>query len=186
MTIPFIDHGALPEFAGTRCILRPLKTEDVSGNYVAWLNDSAINQFLESRFSHHTIESVREFVAAQLASGSNCFYGIWAPIDNSDLEHVGNIKLGPIDRHHLSADLGFLVGERRCWGRGIASEAIKMMLALGESLGLRKITAGAYEDNHGSAKALVNAGFSEEGLRPSQLVYGGRRVGQRLFGYICC
>ena len=185
ITFP-IDHAELPDLEGVRCVLKPLLAEHVTPAYVGWLNDPEINQYLESRFARHDMPGVRDFVAAQLAHGGVAFYGIWARAsEDSEPRHIGNIKLGPIDRNHLTADLGFLIGDRGFWGRGIATEAIALMVKFGFGLGLRKITAGAYENNSGSAKALVKAGFAEEGMRPSQAVYGDTRVGLRLFGIAC-
>ena len=42
--------------------LRRLTEDDVTEKYVSWLNDPEINQYLESRFSVHTIEETRSFI----------------------------------------------------------------------------------------------------------------------------
>lgn len=186
MALPAIDHATLPVLTGARCTLRPLRVDDVTQRYVDWLNDPAVNRHLESRFATHTLDTTRAFLAAQLTSGTACFFGIWAALDGGGAErHVGNIKLGPIERNHLTSDLGFVIGERDHWGRGLASDAINTVVAFGFGLGLKKVTAGSYEDNPGSAKALLKAGFVSEGLRPDQVISGDRRVGIQLFGRSC-
>ena len=81
---------------GQRTELFLLEPDSVSADYVSWLNDPAVNRFLESRWSVATPESTREFVAQQLASPSALFLGIRARALGA--RHVGNIKLGPIDR----------------------------------------------------------------------------------------
>lgn len=174
------DQNRLPELRGSRCILRPLLVEHVSEHYVAWLNDPEVNRFLESRFALHSLDSVRAFVAYQRSSGCAIFYGIWSMNET----HIGNIKFGPIDDHHLTSDLGFLIGNRNYWGKGIASEAISLMVNFGFDCGLEKITAGSYENNIGSTRALQKAGFLQEGFRVDQVVSNGKRIGVTLFGLI--
>jgi [ribosomal protein S5]-alanine N-acetyltransferase len=161
------------QLAGGTCVLRPLLAEHVTHRYVAWLNDQEINRYLESRFETHTIDSVKAFVEDQHRNGLVLFYGIWIGRD----QHIGNIKLGPVNHNHLTADVGFLIGERNYWGKGIASEAIALIVRYGFALGLKKITAGAYENNPGSIKALIRAGFQEEGVRRGQIEFESQRIG---------
>lgn len=95
---------------------------------------------------------------------------------NSNLHHIGNIKIGSINKNHATADIGYLLGERSAWGKGYASQAIKLMTLYAFSdLSLIKLTAGCCQGNEGSRKALLNAGFFQEGLLSSQLVVDGRR-----------
>ncbi|HEY1157453.1 MAG TPA: GNAT family protein, partial [Arthrobacter sp.] len=92
----------------------------------------------------------------------NLFAGIF--LREGD-RHIGNIKLGPINVHHRRADIGLLVGDRACWGKGYASEAIAILsdFAFGR-LGLHRLTAGMYAENEGSARAFEKAGYAREGL----------------------
>jgi ribosomal-protein-alanine N-acetyltransferase len=176
-----IRHADLPVLNTGNCILKPLECEHITDEYVGWLNDKDVNSFLEARFFTHTQESVRQFLMSQIECGRVLFYGIWS----SDNFHVGNIKLGPIDMNHLSGDLGFLIGNRSYWGRGIASSAVEKLSQFAFSLGLKKITAGAYETNIASIKVLQKAGFKREGYRESQVISGSERVGTLLFGRCC-
>ena len=142
--------------------------ERVTDDYVSWLNSSEINQYLESRFVVHTVESTRTFVSAMMASCDCLFLGVHSNVLD---RHVGNIKLGPIDRHHRIAEIGILIGDRCAWGRGVATYAINMISDIAKShLNLRKLTAGCYATNQGSLGAFKKAGFVVEGIRPSQLL----------------
>ena len=51
-----------------------------------------------------------------------------------------------------------------------------------EELGLAKITAGVYETNIGSAKALEKAGFKLEATIPSHVICDGQRIASQLYG----
>lgn len=141
-----------------------LEPPHVTSSYVSWLNDPQVSRYLESRFSSHTLESTAEFVRTCLESDKNLFLGIRYRTLGG--RHVGNIKLGPIDRHHGLGEVGILIGERDAWGRGIATQAISMLCAIArDQLNLRKITAGCYGGNLGSEKAFLKAGFEIEGRR---------------------
>jgi RimJ/RimL family protein N-acetyltransferase len=138
---------------------------------VSWLNASEINQYLECRFVTHTVESTRAFVATTLASPNNVFLGIKCRLLD---RHVGNIKLGPINQHHGTGDIGFLVGDKAACGRGVATSAISMIVEIARNqLNLRKLTAGCYASNGGSRRALEKSGFVIEGIRPAQVLLNG-------------
>ena len=135
-----------------------LQETDVTEDYVGWLNNPDVNRFLESRFAVHTRESVREFVRGHLLDPASLFCGIRSGAHS--WKHVGNIKLSPIDRHHRIAELGIMIGDEFAWGKGIGTEAIRVMAGIARSeLGLRKLTAGAYGSNAGSLIAFQRAGF---------------------------
>jgi RimJ/RimL family protein N-acetyltransferase len=94
-------------------------------------------------------------------------------IDRQDGRHVGNVKLGPVSPRHLCADVSYFIGERSCWGRGLASEAIGLTADFGfRFLGLNRVQAGVYGSNLGSVKALERNGFRAEGCWRRQLRSG--------------
>lgn len=173
----------LPEqvLVGERIYLRALRPSDVSQRYVNWLNDPEINRYLESRFSSHDLNSTEAFVACVAESDSSVLFGIFKAADDS---HVGNIKVGPIEIKHATADIGLMIGERRAWGKGFGSEAIQLVSQWAfDDLGLKKLTAGAYAENVGSIKAFERAGFEIEGRRLSQAeIAPGVRIDVVLMG----
>lgn len=149
-----------------------LTPEKITDAYVDWLNDPEVNRYLESRFARHDRPSTEAFVAGVLASEKDLFLGIWS----RELgRHVGNIKLGPVDRHHRSGEIGLMIGDRGAWGRGIATQAIAMMSEIAKhELGLRRVTAGCYASNIGSRRAFERAGFIVECMRPGHFLLEGR------------
>ena len=112
----------MPILQGDIISLRRLTEEDATENYVRWMNDPDINQYLESRFYTQTIESTKAFIRS-VTNDNNYQFGIFV----KDTEkHIGNIKIGGINLYHKFADIGFLIGEKDYWGKGIASEAVKL------------------------------------------------------------
>jgi RimJ/RimL family protein N-acetyltransferase len=149
-----------------------LEPAQVSDAYVAWLNDPAVSRFLESRFAVHDLASTRAFVQQALDDQKVLFLGIRSRALG---RHVGNIKLGPIDRRHGLGEVGIMIGDRGAWGRGVASAAIACLAEIARAeLGLRKLTAGCYASNEGSKRAFEKAGFAVEGRRPAHFLLEGR------------
>ncbi len=145
-------------FSSSRLEFRTLLLEDVNQNYVNWLNDPIVNQFLESRHKVHTIESVMEFVDSVDRSSFSVFFGIFLTENGF---HVGNVKLSEINFVEGSAEIGYLIGEKNLWGKGYATEAISAVcLAALCDLQIDTVTAGAYSNNMASIAVLQKCGFS--------------------------
>ena len=168
------------QLTGERVVLRRLEVSDVTDRYVEWMNDPEVTQFLESRFVTQTRDSVSDFVASALATPDLEFFAI---VDRATQTHVGNIKLGPIDRNHMTADVGLMIGERVFWGKGYGTQAISLITQYAfDELGLCKVTAGAYSNNLGSIRAFEKAGWQVEGTRPNAFRSGEGRVDHVLLG----
>jgi RimJ/RimL family protein N-acetyltransferase len=148
-----------------------LKPEHVTQEYISWLNNTDVNRYLECRFIKQTMDATRNYVTSAFDSPNILFLGINSYLLN---RHVGNIKIGLIDRNHGTGEVGIMVGDCDAWGKGIASMAIDMLsdIAL-KQLSLRKLTAGCYASNIGSLKAFKKAGYIIEGVRKQQFIMDG-------------
>ena len=155
-----------------------LEPAHVTVRYVEWLCDHDVNRYLESRFLRHDMTSTAAFVSAMREHPDVLMLGIHSLASGT---HVGNIKLGPIDRNHGIADIGLMIGERSAWGRGVASDAIDTVVRIaGQQLRLRKVTAGCYASNVGSEIAFRKAGFHVEATRKNHFLLDGRPEDLRL------
>ncbi len=166
---------------GRRVLLRTLVASDATAAYLGWLADPEISRFLEVRFNPpRSLPELAAYVEHVHRSSAELLLAICL-LDGG--AHVGNIKLGPIDRNHRRGDIGFFIGERSQWGKGLASDAIELLSdhALTQ-MGLEKITAGCYASNEGSRRALTRAGFVEEARLRSHWMCDGRRDDGLLFG----
>ncbi|NQU59157.1 MAG: GNAT family N-acetyltransferase [Rhodospirillales bacterium] len=151
--------------------LRPLTKDDASQTYVDWLNNPAINRFLETRFEVQSLESVRTFIEAINKRDDEHLFGIFL---SETGRHVGTIKVGPIKPHHRVADVSLFIGEKDCWGQGLATNAIRLITGYAfKELGLSKLSASMYAPNIGSLAAFIKAGFRKEGLRRKYLLLDG-------------
>lgn len=86
--------------------LRTLDDSYISDRYLSWLNTVEVNQYLETRFTTQTVESLSDFVNQMLLSQNTLLLAI---VSKESGLHIGNIKLGPINRAHNSAPLDWLL-----------------------------------------------------------------------------
>jgi [ribosomal protein S5]-alanine N-acetyltransferase len=164
-----IELGYLSESSQVSLFL--LKPEHVTQDYVSWLNDPQVNKYLECRFFMHTIASTRKFVQAMLDSPDNLFLGIRSHLLD---RHVGNVKIGPIDKNHGLSAVGIMIGEKKAKGKGIGGLTINMIVEIARNqLLLRKITAGCYVSNVGSQRTFEKSGFSIEAVRKQHYLLNG-------------
>ena len=158
----------------SRLLLRALEPRDINATYLSWLNDPAVNRFLETRFLPQSLESLQAYWHSHRDDPSSPWFAICLA---SEGRHIGNIKLGPIHWLHRRADLSIFIGDCACWGQGYASEAIAMVCdwAFGE-LDLHKLNAGIYAGNFGSRRAFEKCGFELEGTLRQEVVSAGERL----------
>jgi ribosomal-protein-alanine N-acetyltransferase len=165
-----------------RLTLRTLRESAADGPYLAWMQDPQVLRHLEARFTTTSRDGLADYIRFMNADPDVVLLGIF--ISRTD-EHIGNIKLGPIDRNHRVGEVGLLVGAKAHWGKGYATEAIAGLTAWAvETLGLHKLNAGCYHVNEGSRRAFLKAGWFEEGRLREQYECEGRRVDRVLLAYI--
>lgn len=165
---------------GERISLRILTPEMVSDAYVGWLNDPRVNRFLETRFVPQTHETCNRFVEAMYLNQSEYLFGIFLKTND---QHIGNIKLGSINWHHLNGQISLFIGEISQWGKGYATDAIHTISKWGYSqIGLQKLEAGCYDENIASLKAFLRVGFQVEGFFRQRIIDQGRRHGSFWLG----
>ncbi|HET7341323.1 MAG TPA: GNAT family N-acetyltransferase [Methylomirabilota bacterium] len=75
---------------------------------------------------------------------------------------VGLTSLTRIDRRAGTAYFGIVVGEKDCWGRGIARETLGRMLRRARALRLRRILLEVAADNARAIELYTRAGFATE------------------------
>lgn len=171
-----------PFLTGPRLYLREVRPSDVNATYYRWMNDPQVTRYLESRLYPNSLERLREYVASKLSDRDHVFLAI--VLHDGD-RHIGNIKLGPIHWVHRYADIGLLIGEPDCWGKGYATEAIRLVVDYAfQTLNLHKLTAGCYALNQGSVKAFQRVGFVIEGVRRERFYYDGAYIDEILLGLV--
>lgn len=154
--------------------LHSLDASTDKGIYLNWLHDPAVNRFLEARFRQHTVQSLDAYIERCNGSDDTLFLGIYF---SESMQHIGNVKLGPIAHEHRRAEIGIMIGDKTAWGKGVATETIELLCTYAfEELSLHKVTAGIYENNTASLSAFLKAGFTQAARLPEQWYCDGNWI----------
>ena len=71
-----IEHGS-KVLENDVIVLRELTEDDVGADYVSWMNDYSIVKYTESKFTVHSLDSIKNFVKSVNESGNNQLFGIF-------------------------------------------------------------------------------------------------------------
>ena len=166
---------------GKQILLKKLSVEDVTADYLNWMNNYEVVKYTESRHTKHTIESLQNFIH-QVDNDSNYCFAI---IEIASNKHIGNIKIGNIHPLYKYADIGLIIGDQNFYGKGIATEALQLCVDFAfKQLKLHRLYAGIYDVNIGSIKAFEKAGFVKEGCEKEKCLFEGKRVDCYIYGII--
>lgn len=109
---------------------------------------------------------------------------VWAILDERE-SHVGFIDLRAIHWRHRSATGGILIGERSAWGKGYATDAVKVRTRFAfETLGLHRVEG--HTVNPAMERVYAKAGYRREGTARQKIWRGGRWLDVGLFAILEC
>lgn len=140
---------------GRRIFLKTLGQSHATKEYCGWLNDAEVNKYLETRET--TIAKLKKYIKEKNENPRCLFLGIFFKENN---KHIGNIKLEPINFKNLKATIGILIGDKDYWGKGIATEAVMLLIDYGfQKLNLKEINLGVILENKAAIRVYKKVGF---------------------------
>lgn len=150
-----------PFLIGKQIYLRGLEESDLQTNYFQWFNDQTIGTYTRHVRFPNSMERMRKYYQKAIKNDDLLVLAIIYAKDNC---HVGNISLQNIDWINRCAEFAIIIGERQYAGRGIATEAGKLIINHGfERLNLNRIWLGVHEANKAAIKVYKKIGFKDEG-----------------------
>jgi RimJ/RimL family protein N-acetyltransferase len=152
----------LPELTTSRLLLRKFKRGDVREIF-AYASDPQVT--LYTPWEHHReLKTTRKFLDTILAAYRQGHPAPWAIVLREQDRLIGAIGMRNWTLEHARAEVGYVLS-REYWGKGFASEALKVVLAFGFSrMGLNRIEAKCVPENKGSIRVLEKSGMRREGL----------------------
>ncbi|MFC1723149.1 GNAT family N-acetyltransferase [Nanoarchaeota archaeon] len=155
---------------GDRIYLQNLTLEHASEEYAGWLNDSEVNRYLETRKA--TIDDLKQYIQKQIDNPNSLFVGVF---DKESKTHIGNIKLEPIDWSRRTAVFGILIGDKNYWGKGIGTEATKLIVDFAfKSLDLKEIELGVISTNIPAIHVYKKVGFVIDRVEKNKMKHGNK------------
>lgn len=157
-------------------ILREFTQDDISSDYIGWLNNKDLVRFSNQRFMTHDESSCRDFFTSVNRSNS-----VFLAIEYEAPGVTGSLSTALVgtmtvhfNQHHGTADMGILVGEPSVTGLGVASAAWGM--AMNHALAIpevRKVTAGTLSCNQPMLGVIRKSGMQPDGIRVDQELVEG-------------
>jgi len=159
-----------PSLESERLKYKPLSLDHLSQDYVDWMNDAEVNRYLESG-GDYTLDKLRDYLE-DVEKKDILFWGIHLKSNN---QHIGNIKIDPVNEKHGLAEYGIMMGRKSEWGKGYAGEATRRIIDYCfTELGIRKITLGVVIDNEAAFGLYKKMGFLTEGLYKRHTFHNGK------------
>jgi len=108
---------------------------------------------------------VEEYVVDLVNSNNDYFFAAYFLDD-----FIGTIKIGHINWENLVADMGFLIGNKKCRGKGFGTEILRLGCRFAfEDLRLRKLEGGCFASNIPANRMFLRTGFLLEGVLRDKL-----------------
>ena len=151
--------------------------KDISKEYLAWLNDQSAMRYSRQSEQSHSRLSALSYLASFDDTGN-----LFLAIDDVGADKAIGTMTVYIEKHHGTADIGILIGERNVWGKGFGFDAwLTIMDHLSKSREIRKITGGAVSLNAGMIKVMERAGMTLEATKKAQRVIDGQLADEVLY-----
>ena len=137
---------------------KKLTVEDITDEYVSWLNDPIVNQYLEVRHKKQTKETVSDYVSSFYEQEEKYIWGIY-----HDTKMIGTTTLYSFNRTESNVEMGMMIGDTDYWGKLASDSAYKFILGFAfNELNMDSVTGGCYDTNLGIIFTFKKFGFVRE------------------------
>ena len=167
---------------GKKINLISFSEDFITETYVGWLNDPEMSTIISSAKISTTLEEVRQYCHSLMDSEDNFFFAV---ITRKEKKHIGNFRLGPLDRVNNRIQLGMMIGDKKYHGQGLGSEIVSLGLKFSfETLSVHKVFLDVREDNIAAIRIYEKNGFIHEGTLKDHLRKNNRFYDLKLMGAI--
>jgi ribosomal-protein-alanine N-acetyltransferase len=142
---------------GELVVLREKRREDAPADY-AWRMDAELARYdaakpFKTAFADYLVIYQDEL------ENPGAFRRSYA-IEDGEGRHIGNVMYYNIDRLKGEAEVGITIGDRRYWGRGYGSDALKTLARyLFANANMKRLYLKTLDWNHRAQRSFSKAGF---------------------------
>lgn len=164
-------NAAFP-LLGRKVTLLPFTADDITEDYIGWLNDAVVTRFSNQRFVRHDRPSCQRYLTT-FDGTPNLFVSVRRIEDNRP---IGTMT-AYVAPQHGTADIGILIGDRTAWGHGFGRDAWTTLAEhLSNMPGMRKLTCGTLACNEAMIALAKGCGMHVEARRIGQELVDGQPV----------
>lgn len=151
-----------PTIEGEIIRLEGLGLRHLSKEYADWLNDKEVCRDNRHARVHNTLKMTAEYVKSVDKSDNIAAFAI---IAKKEKAHIGNISLINISWENNSGEISILIGNKLFWGKGIATEAYRLVIDYAfNALNFHRLAAGMTVRNIAMQKVAEKVGMLKEGV----------------------
>ncbi len=139
--------------------------------WYGWFNDPTVTEHMNKGIFPNCIEKQDAFYQAMTGSHEDLQLAVVLKEDETLSGVVGIHNISWVHRH---ADVSIVIGNKSCWGKGIATKAIALIVEHAFlKMNLRRLTAGTSAKNVASIRCFTKNGFVQEGIKRGHLFKNG-------------
>ena len=140
---------------------KKLTIKDITDNYISWLNDPIVNQYLEVRYKKQTKETVSNYINSFYREEEKYIWGVY-----HDEKMIGTTTLAFFNKEYNSVEVGLMIGDTDYWGKSASDSALNFILDFSfNKLKKDSVTGGSYDENIGIVFTLKKLGFEREHVK---------------------
>ena len=152
--------------------VKPLTVAEVTPQYLEWLNDKEVNEYLELKYVKYDLPMLLDYVKSFENDNSRFAFGIF---DKETNKHIGNGSIYNVNRHVGTFDIGYLIGDKSYWGKNSGFATVLMLCKIAfEDLKMRKIFTYIYSTNVRSRFVMQKIGFVNEATLKDRVLFEGK------------
>lgn len=150
------------EKRGEKVLLREKRISDAMNDY-SWSTDKELSELDAASPMKLTFQQALLLYEEEMHYPSN-----WRQrfaIDTLEGEHIGNCMYYDVNESRGEAELGIMIGDRRYWGNGYGTDAVKTLLRhIFATTRLKRVSLHTLDWNIRAQKSFTKAGFSPIGM----------------------
>ncbi|MBY8984182.1 MAG: GNAT family N-acetyltransferase [Candidatus Lokiarchaeota archaeon] len=156
---------------GVKVRLVPPKKEYID-RFQKWMTDPEITQYLRV-FRPITREMEEDWYNSMIKRENNILFSIVIPDDENNDILIGNCDID-VDWKNRVGNVGIVIGEKECHGKGYGTEAMKLLVDYGfTTLNLNRIELETHGFNLRALKTYTKLGFKKEVTRRHAVYING-------------
>lgn len=166
-----ISLAGKPTLEGELVVLRPVRRSDATGLASV---DPETMRLTGSHPREHTLEDLERWYETRADHDDRLDLSI---VDRAGGEWVGEVVLNELSPDNRSCNFRILIGRERDYGRGLGTEAARLILAHAfETVGLHRVELEVYAFNPRARRVYEKVGFVHEGTKRDALLWDGAWV----------